>query len=221
MNDLPNGDGAGKLHENTPVTPAEAENVFEKALRAKNERAMMPVSRVVKKPTRIKPTRKSIKGWFRCHPTFLIHSIDVFQPKEEGVFSDEPIFILPDLAAELRLESTAFENAIHEVNCYLVATKSGTLHLFLAPLPDPVSGRHHAAVEQKIDAVEAARTRWMRLEWNKTDLQFDIYTAEGEIAEPKWPEDISDAGILLRAFGARNVIKSNDDPLLIKFRGEA
>ena len=95
------------------------------------------------------------------------------------------------------------------------------MYLFLAPLPDPMTGRHHSAIEQKIDAVEAARTQWKRLEWSKTDLQFDDYTAVGEIAEPKWPEDVSDATILLRAFGERNVIRDRDDPLLVKFRGEA
>jgi hypothetical protein len=162
-----------------------------------------------------------IKGWFRCHPMVSIGPIDIFHPKEEGSFSEEPVFILPDLADELRSESTAFENAIREVVCYLVATKGGALYLFLAPVPDPTTGRHHPAIEQKIDAVEAARTRWKRLEWSKTDLQFEDYTAVGEIAEPKWPEDVSDATILLRAFGERNVIRSNDDPLLIKFRGEA
>ena len=212
--------GAEKLPENTSLNPAKAENVFEKALRAKNERAMTPASRVVKTPARIKPTMK-IKGWFRSHPTVLIGPIDIFHPKEEGSFSEEPVFILPELADDLRSESTAFENAIREVHCYLVATQAGALYLFLAPVPDPTTGRHHRAIEQKIDAVEASRNQWKRLEWSKTDSQFEDYTAVGEIAEPKWPEDVSDAAILLRAFGERNVIKSNDDPLLIKFRGEA
>ena len=217
----PEESNAENLAACTPATPAvSAENIFEKALRAKNERAMMPASRVVKTPSRIKPTMK-IKGWFRCHPTVLIGPIDIFYPKDEGGLGDEPIFVYPDLADQLRGESTAFENAIREVICYLVATKGGALYLFLAPLPDPTTGRHHPAIEQKIDAVEAARTQWKRLEWSKTDRQFEDFTALGEIAEPIWPEDISAASILTRAFGERNVIKSNDDPLLVKFRGEA
>jgi hypothetical protein len=201
-------------------TAQAVENLFEKALRAKNERALLPTSRVVKAPSRIKPTTR-VKGWFRCHPTVLIGPIDIFHPKEEGSFSEDPVFILPDLAEQLRAESTAFENAIREVNCYLVATKGGALYLFLAPLPDPTTGRHHPAIEQKIDAMEAARLQWKRLEWSKTDMQFDDYTALGEIAEPKWPDDVSSAAILSRAFGERNVIKAENDPLLIKFRGEA
>jgi hypothetical protein len=220
MNKHPEDSSAEKLPETAPHTPAAAENVFEKALRAINERAMMPASRIVKTPSRIRPTMK-VKGWFRCHPTVLIGPIYIFHPKEENGLTEDPIFIMPELAEELRMVNTSFENAIRVVVGYLVATKGGALCLFLAPVEDPTTGRHHPAIEQKIDAVEASRTKWMRLEWNKVDLQFDVYTAEGEIAEPKWPEDVSAATILTRAFGERNVIKSNDDPLLVKFRGEA
>ncbi len=210
-----------------PETPPKApsgskavESIFELALKSKSDAAANTAARVVKAPSRIKPTKR-IKGWFRTHPTVLIGPIDIFDPKDEGILSDEPTFILPELAEELRMESTAFENAIHEVVCYLVATKGGALYLFLAPVPDPTTGRHHSAIEQKIDAVEAARTKWKRLEWSKTDKQYDDYTAEGEIYEPKWPEDVSAASILNRAFGERNVIKHRDDPLIVKIRGEA
>ena len=212
--------GSTNMPEENTVSQSRAGSIFELALRARNERALMPASRVVKAPSRIKPTKR-IRGWFRCHPTVLIGPIDIFDPKEEGSFSDEPVFILPELAEELRMESTAFENAIREVLCYLIATKGGAMYLFLAPLPDPATGRHHSAVEQKIDAVEAARTQWKRLEWSKTDLQFEDYTALGEIPEPKWPEDVSEVSILTRAFGERNVIKDRNDHLLVKFRGEA
>ena len=220
MNDYSEESSAEKLPETAPITPAAAENIFEKALRAINERAMMPASRAVKTPSRIRPTMK-IKGWFRCHPTVLIGPIYIFHPKEENGLTEDPIFIVPDLAEELRLLNTSFENAIRAVVGYLVATKGGALYLFLAPVEDPMTGRHHPAIEQKIDAVEAARTKWKRLEWSKTEKQFEDYTAVGEIAEPQWPEDVSPAAILLRAFGERNVIKNIDDPLLIKFRGEA
>jgi len=197
-----------------------AENIFELALRAKSSQALNNSSRVTKTPSRIKPTKR-IKGWFKTHPTVLIGPIDIFSPGEDGGFDDDPIFILPELASELRMESTAFENAIKEVTCYLVATKAGALYLFLAPLPDPATGRYHSAVEQKIDAVEAARTQWKRLEWSKTELQFEDYTALGELPEPKWPDDVSHASILSRTFGERNIIRDRNDPLLIKFRGEA
>ena len=200
--------------------PDPVENLFQQALRAKNELASSPAARVAKAPSRIKPTTK-VKGWFHTHPDVLIGPIDVFNPKEEGGFSDDPVFILPDLAAELRAESSQFENAIREVNGYLAVTRAGALYLVLIPLPDPATGRYHPAVEQKIDALEAARAGWKRLEWNKDERQYDEYTAKEDVANPKWPEDVSDITILTRAFGERNVIKRRDDPLLVKFRGEA
>ena len=208
---------------NKPINGAEpgpVENLFQQALRARNELASRPTSRVVKAPSRIKPTTK-VKGWFHTHPVVQIGPIDVFNPKDEGGFSDDPVFMLPDLAAELRGESSQFENVIREVLGYLVATRAGALYLVLVPLPDAATGRHHPAVEQKIDALEAARTGWKRLEWNKEERQYDDYTAQESVADPKWPEDVSEVSILSRSFGERNVIKTRDDPLLVKFRGEA
>jgi len=213
---------------NTPIPETSAnttpeikavESIFERALKAKNEEQNTS-TRIVKAPSRIRPAQK-IKGWYCIHHSSPFGPIDVFAPKDEGGMSDDAIFILPDLANELRMESTAFENAIREVNCYLVATKGGALILFLAPLPDPTTGRYHPAVEQKIDAVESARSQWKRLEWSKGDLQYEDYTAIAEFVEPKWPEDVSPASILKRTFGERNVIKHRDDPILVKFRGEA
>jgi hypothetical protein len=64
---------------------------------------------------------------------------------------------MPDLAEELRAESTAFFNAIREVMRYLVYTMGGAHYLVLVPLPDPTTGRLHSAIEQKIDALEQAR----------------------------------------------------------------
>jgi len=196
------------------------ESVFELALRAKSERRANPTIRVTKAPTRIKPTTK-VKGWFRSHPDVLIGPIDVFHPKDEGGFTDEPTFILPDLAAELRAEGSQFENSTKEMTGYLVYTMGGALYLMLVPLADPTTGRHHSANEQKMVALEKARTEWKRLDWNKEERQYDDLTAQGITAEPKWPDDVSPASLLARAFGERNVIKDRDDPLLVKFRGEA
>ncbi len=196
------------------------ENIFELALRAKSERTASVTTRVTKSPSRIRPTTK-VKGWFRSHPDVIIGPIDVFYPKDEGGFTDEPTFIWPDLAAELRAEGSQFENSIKEMTGYLVYTMGGALCLVLVPVADATTGRHHSANEQKIDALEQARSEWKRLDWNKEERQYDDLTAQGINAEPKWPDDVSPASILSRAFGERNVIKDRNDPLLVKFRGEA
>ena len=200
--------------------PADGESIFHRALRAKNDRVGDATTRVTKVPSRIKPTNK-IKGWFRVHRHFFLPAIYIFDPKDDGGFSDEPIFIMPDLAEELRSESSQFENAIKEVSGHLVCTMSGAMYLVLVPLPDPTTGRLHPANEQKLDALEQARFEWKRLDWNKDVKQYDDYTAHGITTEPKWPDDVSPASILGRAFGERNVIKDRNDPLLVKFRGEA
>lgn len=196
-----------------------SESIFERAMRARNERAVRPTARVVKAPARIRPTM-AIKGWFRSHPNEY-GPVSIFNPKDEGGFSNEPIFVMPDLADELRAESVQFQNAIKDMMGHLVYTRGGALGLVLIPLPDPVTGRHHPAHEQKIEALAAARNAWKRLDWNGSLRQFDDLTAPDLSDEPEWPEDVSEIAILTRAFGERNVIKDIDDPLLKKFRGEA
>ena len=206
--------------ENIVSTITPIESVFERALRAKKERAADPVIRVTKAPARIKPTTK-VKGWFRTHPSAPLGPIDIFCPKDEAAFSDEPAFIMPDTAEDLRAMGTQFENAIREMHGYLVSTMGGALYFVLAPVADPTTGRHHPAVEQKIDALEAGKIEWKRLEWNSAERQYDDLTAVSMTTEPKWPEDVSPVSILSRVFGERNVIKSVNDPLIVKFRGEA
>ncbi len=197
-----------------------AESVFELALRAKAERLANPIVRVTKAPASIKPTSK-IKGWFRTHSSAPLGPIDVFHPKDEAGFSDEPIFVFPNVADELRASGSQFENAVREMFGYLVSTTGGAMYLVLVPVADPATGRHHSAVAQKVEAFEAAKFEWKRLEWNKNERQYDDLTAVAMTTEPKWPEDVSPPSILTRAFGERNVIKSVNDPLIVKFRGEA
>jgi hypothetical protein len=199
--------------------PAAAESVFEKALRARDEQASRPVVRVTKKPSRIRPTTK-VKGWFRCHEA-MYGPIWIFLPKDEDGFSDEPVFVMPDLALELRKESTAFLNAIREVMGYLVYTRGGAYYLVLVPTPDESTGRLHSAIEQKLDALEQARFVWKRIDWNKAQREFDDLTATDLSTVPEWPDDVSEASIMARAFGERNVLLDTNDPVLKLFRQNA
>ena len=107
---------------------APAESVFEMALRARNERAARPTVRVAKAPSRIRPTMR-IKGWFWIH-TALYGPIPIFHPKDEGGFSDEPLFIMPDVADELCTEGSLFENAIKEHMGYLAYTMGAPFFSF-------------------------------------------------------------------------------------------
>lgn len=215
-----NTENSSVASANGETAEAATESLFEAALRARNERAARPTTRVAKAPSRIRPTTK-IKGWFRSHPEALYGPFDIFDPKDDGGFSDEPVFVMPHLADELRDEGSLFQNAIREVTGYLIYTMGGALSLVMVPLPDPATGRYHSAIEQKIEALEAARRDWKRLDWNKAERQYDDLTAIEMTTEPNWPDDVSELSILTRAFGERNVIKNRDDPLIVKFRGKA
>jgi hypothetical protein len=119
------------------------------------------------------------------------------------------------------IESTAFFNAIREVMGYLVYTRGGAYYLVLVPLPDENTGRLHSAVEQKLDALEQARFVWKRIDWNKAQREFDDLTATDLAIEPEWPADVSEAAIMSRTFGERNVLQDTNDPILKLFRQNA
>jgi hypothetical protein len=119
------------------------------------------------------------------------------------------------------IESTAFFNAIREVMGYLVYTRGGAYYLVLVPLPDENTGRLHSAVEQKLDALEQARFVWKRIDWNKAQREFDDLTATDRAIEPEWPADVSEAAIMSRTFGERNVLQDTNDPILKLFRQNA
>jgi hypothetical protein len=220
-NSAPEPAAAGETPIDAPTAPCidAAESVFARAIRARDDRAGRPVMRISKAPTRIRPTTK-LKGWFRCHPR-IFGPIFVFNPKDEAGFDGEPVFVMPEIADELRDEGTAFQNAIREYVGHLVFTRGGALSLVLVPLPDPATGRHHEATEQKLVALNEAVKVWKRLDWNKDTRQFDDLTTLDYHADPEWPEDISEVAILRRSFGERNVIRDVNDPLIRRFRGQA
>lgn len=188
------------------------------ALRARDERAARPVMRVVKAPQKIRPSMR-IRGWFRCHPN-IYGPISIFAPKDEAGFDPEPVFVMPDIADELRAENTAFENAVREYDARLLFMRGGALILLLLPCPSLATGRPHKATVQKLDACAEAVDQWKRLDWNEALKEFDDMTGIEMEGEPEWPDDVSEVAILSRAFGERNVIQSVNDQMIRKFRGQ-
>ena len=218
--EIPSHTGSSNMvDQSIPSTPEKAEDIFAMAIRARNDGASRPVMRAVKAPSRIRPTTK-LNGWIRCHEV-TYGPLDIFQPKDEGGFSDEPIFVMPDLAEDLRREGIHFENAIKQVWGFLVYTRAKALMLVLIPLPDPETGRHHPATQQKLETLLESRTVWKMLQWNKRTKQFEEFSTDEIMDVPQWPEDLSEAAILRNAFGERNVIKDGNDPVLVRFRGRA
>jgi hypothetical protein len=100
---------------------------------------------------------------------------------------------------------------------YTAINRQGVLHLWPVKLPTP-DGRvlewHRSAAE----AAELAMRKWIRLRANMSLGAYDVFDAEGVIAEPEWPA-LSYRKILKIAFGAGRLVDSLDHPLIKRLRG--
>jgi hypothetical protein len=95
---------------------------------------------------------------------------------------------------------------------YTAINRQGVLHLWPVKLPAP-DGRRSAA-----EAAELAMRKWIRLRANMSLGAYDVFDAEGVIAEPEWPA-LSYREILKIAFGAGRLVDSLDHPLIKRLRG--
>ena len=94
------------------------------------------------------------------------------------------------------------ESSYHLVSPEVAAALGGlvraiTLHLavdrannpFLIPVPFPSeNGTRNPWHQSLLNAIEAAKERWIRIEADKSAGIYQVHEALGELAEPVWPE---------------------------------
>ena len=84
-----------------------------------------------------------------------------------------------------------------------------------AATDDPLSAEE---VRDKLDAMELAKSRWIRVTSNMSLGAYEVFSASADLPEPAWP-DLSFERILEIAFRDR-VIQDHSHPVLRQLRGE-
>jgi hypothetical protein len=165
----------------------------------------------VKKELLTVPVRKPDKAWFvRVHPEAAYRlETAVLELKEER----ETYLVAQPLWAELAGEPTFSPRLLATA-----VNRQGVLFLWPVRLPG-LDGKLDAWSASALEAVELARTRWVRVSANLSLGAYDVHTATGNLPEPKWTEKPL-AELLAVAFKGR-LIDSLDHPVLRKLRGEA
>jgi hypothetical protein len=134
---------------------------------------------------------------------------------ETGVFEDrvnrEVYLVQRDLWAELAGEVCA-------VCLFLATSKQGDAFLWPVKLPG-VDGRSNSWNESALAAARLAEARWVRVAANMAAGMYDVFEAQGEIAEPTWP-DKTFKEVLELAFKGR-FVDSPDHPAVKALRGLA
>ena len=164
---------------------------------------------MVKKVHTVIAVRKpNTKDWVRVHPSEHYRiSVAVLEDNDNGI----TYIATPEIAAEFPAEFKC-------VGLHLAVNRQGSSFLWKHPLIDP-EGRDNLWNASHREAVETAKTQWVKMTSNRNLGAYECQIAPSVNAEPQWPElDLQQ--LLEIAFRGR-LIADRDHILLRQLRGEA
>jgi hypothetical protein len=161
----------------------------------------------VKKALLTVPVRKPDKQWFvRVHPDEAYRlPLLLLELKDEAI----SYLVSPALGGDLLTE-------VVPKMLFTSINRQGTV--FLWPVRLPTEGRLDEWNRSAQEAANVALKRWVRVVSNRSLGAYEVYTAEGTLDDPEWP-DIDFKELLSIAFKDR-VISTLDHPVLRRLRGE-
>jgi hypothetical protein len=133
-------------------------------------------SGVKKLITRIPIERPNRHEFVRVHLD-LSYQAPVFEDR-----LDKDIFILMDIGLQEELFSELVFKIFH-----VYVNQRGVLKLWPIRLPD-ADGKLDSYNRSALEAVKVAKERWIRVAANKDLGGYDVFVAENQIIQPKWPE---------------------------------
>jgi len=93
-------------------------------------------------------------------------------------------------------------------------------NVFLIPVPLPgADGKHNSWHQSLLEVLEMAKAHWVRSVSNKAVSGYDILVAEGNLAEPDWP-DLNFEELFDIAFRQR-FIDSQEHPVIMQLLGRS
>ncbi len=153
------------------------------------------------------PVRKPNKQEFvRTHsdPEYRV-PVAVIERKDER----ECYVVLPQLIQALASE-------ISYVSLIATMNRQGTLFLWPVKMPNDTD-RKNSWQKSSMEAATLAQKSWIRMVANMSLGAYEIYRAQGEIADPEWPS-LTFEQIIQIAFKDM-VIESLDHPVVKELRG--
>jgi len=146
-----------------------------------------------------KPNRQE---FFRVHPdvTYALQMAVLELKSEREIYA-----VVPDIAMSLPGETRI-------VTLTTTQNRQGNIFLWPVPLPSD-DGRQLAWHTSAREAAALARDEWVRMVANMSGGYYDVWKAEGTIADPQWPEHTFQQ-LLKTAFGSGRLIDNEDHPVL-------
>jgi hypothetical protein len=157
------------------------------------------------------PVRRPRKQeFFRSHPdSGMTLAAMLFTDEEDS----EAYFVAPDMRSAGILASTVKPTLLQ-----LAMLRTGQIFIWPLTLPSTEGGGGRSWHESALKAKELSKTKWIRVVADRAISGYQPFAAEGELAEPEWPTDLTFNEILEIAF-ADKIIFSEDHPAVRKLRG--
>lgn len=161
---------------------------------------------IQKEVTNIPVKKPSGQQFFRTHPN-MEFTADCIKWKEEN---DRLYILHPSMITVLQEQSLKF--TLH-VGMYL---SSRAIFLFPVQLPKN-NEKWNSWHEAQAEAVDKAKTQWMRMEPSREQGGYILHKAQGDLDEPDWPEKSIDEYIAI-AFKSQ-MITDEQHPIVKQLRG--
>ncbi len=161
----------------------------------------------VKKALLHVPVRRPDRQWFlRTHPSEEYRrDVALIDLKDEG----ETYLVLPHLYADL--PEVVFKKL------YTAISRYGAIFLWPVRLPDEDS-RLDPWNTVAHEAAEMAMQKWVRLVANRAVGTYDVFEAQGSLADPEWPE-VPFNKLLELAFRGK-VVRDFEHPIVQQLQGQ-
>jgi len=199
MTELPENNRAGKEAPSSAPDPFDLSNL-------RLSQSFTETAGVKKLLTTVPVRKPSPQDFVRVHP----------DPQMRGNF---PLVELKDEREEYVIAGPLVAELVGEFiskTLYTAISRQGVVSLWPVRLPDP-DGREMEWHRSAREAAEMAMSRWVRIKSNRALGAYEIFEAQGCIAEPVWP-DLNFQEIIRIAFRDR-LITSLDHPVIKRLRG--
>jgi hypothetical protein len=167
-----------------------------------------------REPGTIKVGKPEPSWWVRTHPAEEYRLMTAVL-EIKGSNSNAGVDVYP-IVQPLQ-EKLAYDPCFRLCLLTLAVTRQGDPFVWRVNMPRE-GGRSNDWSRSALEAVERARTAWIRTAANMRTGGYDLWVATGPLPEPVWP-DKSFEEILVIAF-RNNFIRSLDDPIVRGLHGE-
>jgi hypothetical protein len=127
----------------------------------------------------------------------------------ENKEANEFYLVVPDVAQEIG-------ELVRPAMLHATIDRQNNVFLILVPLPGE-DGTRNSWHESRAQAVEYAKTKWIRIIANQSAGGYDVYEAQAELPEPEWPTCDIDALVQVAFRG--KIIASLDHPIVQSLLG--